>query len=390
MRRQGPSPTDEVEMKKTLEKKCRILAKMWDPQIKGCCFVHAKSEQCCAIPLQIGTRLNSIAILLLAVGFQIFHILGFGAVERSYKQSDSLALTDQFYCGGDSVVAGFGSCLGLFVTRLLGDLTLICFCIVGIVSAPGSKIFPNMLETRHCQATVFFVGLCIGLAVHVFSLIFSFALWSSGISAACLNDTRDRIGASAPWREILCESGTTLQALLAVAQIFFILYSLYVMLITLAYRGWLIVLHMRHQKGFKIGDGYEDDVDVRADGVAKISGPSAKVAPASVVLKAEPEEAKAAPLQKEKDEEEDAFQKALDDMVTQGVSLPPQARGAQVGWEDAVMAHELARLPNIPDCYGARSSTWSGTSRTRTRPLSCNAVSIVCPYVHPLPPTRLY
>ena len=60
------------------KKKCRILAHMWDPRIKGCCFVPAKSERCCAITLQTGTRFNTVGVCTIAVLFEVYYLFGLG------------------------------------------------------------------------------------------------------------------------------------------------------------------------------------------------------------------------------------------------------------------------------------------------------------------------
>ena len=250
---------EEREVKEALKKKCRILAKMWDPRIKGCCFVPARSERCCAIRLQIGTRLNAVAVCIFAIAFQVFYGLGFGTIEYNYATSTSLSLTQNAYCGLESATYGFGGCLGVYVARLVGDVVLAIFCVMGFISAPFKKINANMLETRHCQATTFFIGLCVGLIFHTVSMFYSFALWGSGIPELCVNDTASRLGSSAPWNEIFCESGGLVQGLLALAQIVFIAYLLYVMLITLAYRGWLIILEMKQKKGFRSIDWSDDE-----------------------------------------------------------------------------------------------------------------------------------
>ena len=80
-KKDGARSVEEREVKEALKKKCRILAKIWDPRIKGCCFVPARSERCCAIPLQIGTRLNSVAVCLFAIAFQVFYGIGIGLIE---------------------------------------------------------------------------------------------------------------------------------------------------------------------------------------------------------------------------------------------------------------------------------------------------------------------
>lgn len=250
------------------KKKCRILAHLWDPRIKGCCFVNAKAEQCCAIPLQVGTTVNATFVCLLTIVIQAYYCVSFAFIEYYYATDGGIAVEASF-CGGAS---SDETCLTAFVLRLVGDVVVIILCVLGVISAPCEKINPNMLETRHCQTTTFFIGLCVAVAFHVATLLLSAIHWGSDLPAQCFNATQ---GFSAPelWGSLFCQSTGTIQAVIAAVNIVYVLYVLYVMLITLSYRGWLIVLHLKHFKGFKDIDFSDEEEEVPK------GPPTAKVTP---------------------------------------------------------------------------------------------------------------